>query len=85
MNDREIDHVTVLTITGEQYTFENIEKCTYDDEKEAFMILSKDGTLSLLPRESVVIFASVPKSEDEEPEDEMHAKIITLLDRPQRR
>ena len=86
MNNREVDHVTILAITGEQYTFENIESVRYDEEKEAFMIKQSDGTLNLLPRESLVIFADVPKQTTDSTDDNEKAsenvKIFSILDRP---
>lgn len=81
MNDREVDHVTILAITGEQYTFEDVESVKYDEEKEAFMIKQSDGTLNLLPRESIVIFADVPKQSISTNNDSQDVKIISILDK----
>ena len=81
MNDREVDHVTILAITGEQYTFEDVESVKYDEEKEAFMIKQSDGTLNLLPRESLVIFADVPKQSVSTNNDSQDVKIVSLLDK----
>ena len=83
MNDRELDHVTVLTITGDQYTFEEIESAAYDETKEAFVIKQSDGTLNLLPRESMVIFAEVPKQSTDmvSDNDSQDEKIVSLLDK----
>lgn len=81
MNDREVDHVTILAITGEQYTFEDVESVKYDEEKEAFMVKQSDGTLNLLPRENMVIFADVPKQTAGTNNDSQDVKIVSLLDK----
>ena len=81
MNDREVDHVTILAITGEQYTFEDVESVKYDEEKEAFIIKQSDGTLNLLPRENMVIFADVPKQTAGTNNDSQDVKIVSLLDK----
>lgn len=84
MNGEELDHVTVLTAMGDQYTFENVIDSGYDNEKDTFIIKSSDGIVNWLPRESVVIFATVPKkavSPDEYETPVNDEKIITLLDR----
>lgn len=89
MNDREVDHVTILAITGEQYTFEDVESVKYDEEKEAFMVKQSDGTLNLLPRENMVIFADVPKqatdSTDNNEDASEDVKIFSILDGPTHR
>ena len=83
MNGEELDHITVLTAMGDQYTFENVIDSGYDNEKNTFIIKSSDGIVNWLPRESVVIFATVPKkavSPDEYENSVDNEKIITLLD-----
>ena len=82
MSDIEVDRVTILAITGDQYTFENVEKVGYDETKESFIIEQSDGTFNLLPRENMVIFAKVPKQSDDKSNDSNDKKIILLLDRP---
>lgn len=81
MNDKEIDHVTILAITGDQFTFEDVDSVSYDEEKEAFFIKQKDGTLNFLPRESMVIFAEVPKQEADLQRERDTNKIISILDK----
>lgn len=81
MNDKEIDHVTILAITGDQFTFEDVDSVSYDEEKEAFFIKQKDGTLNFLPRESMVIFAEVPKNDTNSQCDKDTNKIVSILDK----
>jgi len=81
LNEKEIDHVTILAITGDQFTFENIDSVSYDEGKEAFFIKQKDGTLNFLPRESMVIFAEVQKQEADLQQEQDTNKIISILDK----
>ncbi len=78
--------ITIIGINSDQYNFEEMSSCVFNQETEMFELRADDGTVIFVPREAVFLVSTVedvdPMEEDlidgEEKQDE--GEILSILD-----
>ena len=62
----DIGKVSIMTVSGDGYSFDDIFSCGYDESTDMFVLKGYDDCVTYIPRESICMFTTVPKEQQED-------------------